>query len=238
MREDARVYVLVPDHERILSRLKAVADHFKINIHPFPLEPLPESSIYLRLKCKGFLEGMKLLAADDLIYFVDADTYCNKPLNINANIKKQILSGKVGFVPDIKDRHSRNPLKAWYLEPHKRVRYVNSGVILASVRSLDVFETFHRLSINPAFIGGPFHDQLIINFALGAFFNERLVLLEKRFNNMESKYHHNTIIGHCAGGFGGYEHSGRYREHERICSGIIHNRTNPKTGIEKLGAVN
>ena len=154
--------------------------------------------------------------------FVDADTWCRKPLAITAEIEGAILLGRIGLVQDVVDGHSKNSADPWYLEPQERATYVNSGVILAALTSLPLFKAFAELSWRPQFLCGPYNDQKIINFALGRLFQDKVVLLPKSFNGMRQYYSAETVIGHCADGAGLLAAQGGRKEfHQRMCAAVL-----------------
>ncbi len=172
---------------------------------------------------------MSQLADGELLFLVDADTHCAKPLVISPEVEDAILSGKIGLVPDITDRHCKITDRPWYLGPEERTIYVNSGVVLASRSSIPMFETFVELSQLPQFLGGPFNDQKVINFALGRYFWDKLIVQDKAYNGMRAYRSSSTIIGHCPGLAGRLGEEPRAAEHQALCANILRS---VKTGTD------
>jgi hypothetical protein len=125
------------------------------------------------------------------------------------------------LVPDIADHHSQTPTDPWYLTAKERLTYVNSGVIFASLGSLELFRTFRDLSGQDDFLRGPFNDQKIINFALGKYFSDRLRLLDEVYNQIRQPFPPATIIGHFAGGAGYLAGQSRKLAHQQTCSEVL-----------------
>jgi hypothetical protein len=225
----AEITVLIPRGESISGILSVNAKTYGFRILFFPLKLVSKNKYVSQLKCQGFAYGISLLNSDDLVIFADADTFCNKLIIIDEEMRKDLLSGKVGLVPDKKDRHTNNPQKPWYLTPEKRAPYVNSGVIFASLQSKDVFDKFMELSKKPEFLIGPFNDQKVINFAFGEFFRDRLILLNQKYNSMKYLRDQEALICHCAGGVGKFGTlQGRSERHYTFCSRIIAVKTAQK----------
>jgi hypothetical protein len=217
----ARVSVLLPRGETPLPLLKAHARKFGFKIREFSFRPVGETKFTSQLKCQAFWFALFHSRPGEILFLVDADTYCLKPLKLSAGIQSAILGGKIGLAPDIEDRHFRSPADPWYLTPEERTTYVNSGVILASRASLDMFKTFRGLSRQPPFLQGPFNDQKVINFALGKYFRNKLLLLSEAYNAIDDRVSSATIIGHCPGGAGRLGSHPRKQVHLRICAGLL-----------------
>lgn len=215
------VCVVVPEGEAVLDSLKAHSLEYGFRIKRFPLKVVSERKYTSQLKCQGFLAAVSELKTGELLLLVDADTYCLKRLSVLPEVRSAVLAGKIGLVPDILNHHFQNPAEPWYLTPKERRTYVNSGVILASRKSLDMFKTFRRLSDQRRFLHGPFNDQKVINFALGKFFGDRLLLLGSDYNGIRNQISPTTIIGHCTGGAGFLGAQPRRLAHLGICAELL-----------------
>jgi hypothetical protein len=217
------VSVLLPVGEKTWRLLGAHAKEYGFGIAAFPFTQKSAAKFTSQLKCQAFYYAVSRLGHDDLLFLVDADTYCAKPLTLKPRLKSAILAGKIGLVPDVRDNHCRNPAEPWYLTAGERKTYVNSGVILCSRSAAGLFKVFKRLSGTANFLRGPFNDQKVINFALGKYFGDQLLLLDKAYNGMRQFRSPATIIGHCAGGAGRLAEGAalRKREHKFLCARIL-----------------
>ena len=215
------IFVFIPESENQLTTLKAYSRRFRFSVESFPFVRVSERKFTSQLKCQGFLFALSAFRDDELVLFVDADTYCLKAIHFSKEIQTGIAGGKIGFVPDIKCRHCSRPEKPWYLQHNERATYVNSGVILTSSKSLDFFKKVAALSSEDAFLRGPFNDQKVINFALGRYFKDRLLLLDNVYNGMSKYRTAMTVIGHCAGGAGRFAGTVRNKLHKNICGQIM-----------------
>jgi hypothetical protein len=217
------VTVLLPAQERICRLLRAHSEEFGFGIEKFAFTQVSPAKFTSQLKCQGFYHAVSGMNEEDVLFLVDADTYCAKPLTLKPTTKSAILAGKIGLVQDVRDNHSRNRADPWYLTNEERKTYVNSGVILCSRSAAGLFKVFKRLSGTPRFLRGPFNDQKVINFALGKYFGDKLVLLDKIYNGMRGFRSRDTAIGHCAGGAGRIAEgeAERKREHKFLCGQIL-----------------
>jgi hypothetical protein len=215
------VSVFVPNREILLDVLKTNSQRFGFAVQRFPFRTVSEAKFTSQLKCQWFLFCVSRLRESELLFLVDADTYCLKPLRLLPELAVAISEGKIGLAPDIEDRHFRSPAQPWYLAPQARVTYVKSGVILASRKALPLFRRFRQLSEQPRFLHGPFNDQKVINFALGKYFRHNLVLLDTKYNGIRHPLASATVIGHCAGGAGRLGQSSRKSLHLNICTGLL-----------------
>jgi hypothetical protein len=215
------VSVFLPENEMALDLLKIHSTKFGFSVKKFPFHPISEKKFTSQLKCQAYLFAVSQLREREPLFLVDADTCCFKPLTVPLELKSAIQSGKIGLVPDIADHHSQNPADPWYLTPQERLTYVNSGVILASRDSLRLFEVFRKLSEQEPFLRGPFNDQKIINFALGKYFRNKLLLLDKAYNNIGFEFSKKTIIGHFAGGAGHLGNQQRKHAHQAACAELL-----------------
>jgi|ERR1700722_18563610 len=219
----AAVQVLIPAGEQQSPVLNQHAALYKFSVNEFPFKRISQNKFTSQLKCQGYLHIVSATPTGDVLLLVDADTYCTRPLILSGTLKKEIGTGKIGMVRDVKDRHFNRPRCPWYLRPEERVPYVNSGVILTTRSSIDLFDTFASLSAEERFLRGPFNDQKVINYALGKFFRDRLVILDSIYNGMRKYLTAETIIGHCAGGAGRFGSSMQNRKaaHQKICQNIL-----------------
>jgi len=231
-----RLSVLLPDEEIMLDELKLHSKTFGFSLERFPFRPVSEKKFTSQLKCQAYVFAVSHLKKDELLFLVDADTCCFKPFAVSLKVKSAIRSGKIGLVPDIADHHSETPTDPWYLAPHERLPYVNSGVILTSKSALPLFKIFRELSERPDFLQGPFNDQKVINFALGKYFRDKLVLLDRVYNRIGEAFSEDTIIGHCAGGAGWLGTQKRKVSHQNICAGLLGAPINPTSHRGSLEA--
>jgi len=216
-----KVSVLVPEQEGAIDALARHSLKYGFQIGHFPLRATRDQMFTSRLKCQAFVFAISLLNPGELLFLVDADTCCLKPLAVPAGIEEEILKGNIGLAPDIEDRHFQKATDPWYLSAEERTTYVNSGVILASAASLDLFKSFQEFSERPLFLRLPFHDQTIINFALGKYFRSRLVLLNAIYNGIRPFLSTGTVIHHFAGGAGYLGSQARKAAHEKMCCGTL-----------------
>jgi len=219
MKDRAVVSVYVPEQEPITLQLSENSARFGFAVKRFKLQLISAHKYTSQLKCQGFVQALMDVPDDRLLLIVDADTYCLKPVHFEEEIIQEVRTGKIAIVPDVADRHENKPGRPWFLAKEKRLRYVNSGVILATNKALPLFERFLALAKDPQYLDGPFNDQNIINFALGEFFPKSLILLDKRFNGMARYLNDQTVIGHFAGGAGRIHQ--RQTRHRDECDKII-----------------
>lgn len=219
-----RVSVLLPSPEHPLSLLQAQASEHAFNIQEFPFTANREARFACQLKCQGFLFALTRLCGEgDTLFLVDSDTCMVSAPLIQSDTSSAIMAGAIGMVQDIKNHHRKYSAFSWYLRKREFLPYVNSGVIVTSRKSMDMFETFVRLSEQPHFLDGPFNDQAVINFALGRYFRNRLVLLDKCFNRISWSLIEHTTIGHFAGGIGAFGNHprGRKTSHAAACRKLL-----------------
>jgi len=221
LRDPREVSVLLPEQEDVIDALAGHSLKFGFQIERFPLRAARDEMFTSRLKCQAFVFAVSCLNPHELLLLVDADTCCLKPLAVPTGIEDEILKGKIGLAPDIEDRHFQKETDPWYLVAEERTTYVNSGVILAGARSLDLFKTFQELSEQSLFLHGPFQDQKVINFALGKYFRNRLVLLDPVYNGINPVLSTRTLIVHYAGGAGYLGSQARKAAHEEVCRGTL-----------------
>jgi hypothetical protein len=221
--DGTRTTVLLPNAEAVAPILRQHASQYNLSIVHFPLSLISQEKYASQLKCQGFLHGLALSCDTDVILFADADTCCLRPPPISPAIVDELRAGRIGLVPDVADRHEKNSAVPWYLRPEEQRPYVNSGVILTSRKAFDVFSKFADLSAQPAFLQGPYHDQKVINYAIGKYFPDRLFLLERCFNGMKAYFDEDSVIWHCSGGVGkfGPNDRGRKAEHQRFCQRVL-----------------
>lgn len=231
------VCVLLPRRERLVPLLGRHARQFGFKLRRFPFRQIGQAKFTSQLKCQAFWFAVSQAGDDELLFLVDADTFCRKPLVIPRRMEEEILAGKIGLAPDIEDRHFSNPADPWYLAPEERTVYVNSGVILASRAGLPMFAMFRALSRQPPFLEGPFNDQKVINFAMGKYFRQKLLLLGRAFNAIGQGASRSFIIGHCAGGAGMLGTHPRKQAHLQRCARLLEggftNAPTPREALEK-----
>jgi len=215
--DNSSVCVLLPENEPISRNLESRSQTYGFGLESFPFAPGTQTNLTLHLKCQAFVWKLAQLAPEEIALLADADTCCLKPIQLSPTARKQILRGRVGMVPDIVDRHFQDAKSPWYLAPNERSPYVNSGVIFAAATSLPFFAKVLRLSRQPRFLTGPFHDQKVINFAFGRHFPKLLLVMEDKFNTI-SESDRKTVIAHFAGGAGFLGQQSRAKDHLRKCS--------------------
>lgn len=213
------VSVYVPSGETCAHLLASHSREFGFAIKSFPFEPTKAQNLNSELQCKGFWHAVSDVGPEELLFIVDADTFCAKPLVVSEEISDAIAGGKIGFVKDICNRHSRKKEDPWFLSYDERRPYVNAGVVLASANSLVAFSMFLELSKQSQFLHATFYGQSIINYALGKYFKDRLLILDRQYNSM-GYFDSSTIIGHFAGGMGGLGDQ-RKAQHLQKCAEII-----------------
>ena len=216
----SRVSVMLPANERIDPFLAKKADQFHFHLERFPFKTRSRKHFTTPLKCQAFEWQVANLKLKEIVLFADADTACLRPIRLPSRLRTGILAGKVGVAADIVDRHFTDPDAPWYLTPTERSVYVNSGVILASRRSLPFFRRVRQLSSEQRFLTGPFHDQKVINFAIGKYFHRKLLVLKKEFNSI-GEVSEKTVIAHFAGGAGLLDRHPREANHRRLCAAVL-----------------
>ncbi len=215
------VTIYSPAGEKTSEQLVHLSEKYAFQNRAFAFTEVSERKYTSQLKCQGFHEAVQNVADGELLLLVDADTYCRKPIRISAALCRQLLTGKLGMVRDVIERHEKQQKGWWYVEPERRLPYVNSGVIATSRRAARLFARFREMAMDPLFLSGPFNDQTIINVALAKEFPQALVLLDRCFNGMRTFLNDETVIGHCAGGAGKLAHSKRQRSHLECCAELL-----------------
>lgn len=166
MAGEGAVIVYLPAGEKRAEQLIHLADRYSFGIHAFPFVRVSDRKYTSQLKCQGFYEAVQSVPDGELLLLADADTYCRKPIDIDDAACQQLLAGKLGMVRDVMERHEKRQKAWWYVEPERRLPYVNSGVIFTSHLASPLFDRFREMAMDPLFLSGPFNDQTIINVAL------------------------------------------------------------------------
>ena len=218
---NVEVFVLVPEGEPISNELLDGHEKNGFNLERFPFRQISERKFTSQLKCQAFVHALSMAFKGELVALVDADTCCLQKILVPPEAAQRLKNGSIAMVPDIEDRHFTCPNDPWYLTENERLAYVNSGVILATATSLSMFRRFRSLSEQSRFLHGPFNDQKVINFALGKYFRDRLVMLEKKYNFIGPPFPTATIIAHFAGGAGYLGQQRRKLLHESFCTDAI-----------------
>jgi hypothetical protein len=220
VRSPRSISVLLPASEEASVFLTRHSREFGYVIERFPF--IAKHAVYFtsQLKCQAFAWQTARLGQKEVALFADADTCCLKPIRLPISVNKKILSGRIGLVPDIADRHFRDPSATCYLAPEERSIYVNSGIIFASGQAQAFFARIRNLSEESRFLCGPLHDQKVINFALGKHFPGLLLPLDRKFNTIGTVCPE-TVIAHFAGGAGYLAQQERRHHHERMCLTVL-----------------
>jgi len=217
----ATVSVFVPEGEAHSDLLRAHSEKFAFRICTFPFVPTAKVKFTTQLKCQGFSFAISQIRNEDLVLFVDADTCCLRSFNLPSKWESAVLRGDIGLVPNRLNFHEQNPKVPWYLLPEEQLAYLNSGVILASMNTADIFKQFLELSSMPEFSLGRFNDQLVINYIIGKFCRHRLLLMDKAYNTEAKLIQADTIIGHFLGGAGDLGKRNRKEKHKAKCLNIL-----------------
>ena len=215
------VLVLIPSSEPVRRILNAHARKFGFSIGRFPFRQISESKYTSQLKCQAYAAALSELKRGEIALFADADTCCVRPLSFPVAVVSSVHTGGIGLAPDIADRHFISRSDPWYLAPEERLPYVNSGVILASTKSIERFRRFRALSEQPKFLCGPFNDQKIINYAMGKYFRDGLVQLDQKYNSIGPPFAASAVIAHHAGGAGWLAQQRRKAIHQAHCAEIL-----------------
>jgi hypothetical protein len=216
------VDVLLSDQEKPLDILKEHSERFGFTIKTFPFAPQENVKYLMQLKCQAMHYAVSHLKPDELLFLADADTCCCRALTLDEWVQAEMFAGKIGLVPDLRDRHNDNLQEPWYLPRHKRDTYVNAGVILTAVYALDMFKLFLDFSKRTEFSNPPFGDQAIINFVLGEHHRGRLLLLSGDYNEMRRDLSITTkFIAHFPGGKRLRVLSSRLASHQKLCMQIL-----------------
>lgn len=215
---DYPMYVYTPKGEEISREIdvKGIKRQFDFNYDT-------KLRYATQLKPQGFLQILKDLDDDEIVMLLDADTFCIRPFGLTYDIIREVKKGKIAMVPEPWNRYESlhgDPKRPDYIPKEKRLTYVNSGVIIASKKSIDMFEKFVEMSKEPGFSLGPFHDQTIINYALCQYFPDRVYYIDKKWNGVCTHDPETTIIGHNGGGVGVGVGEPESR-HSQVCKAIL-----------------
>ena len=164
---------------------------------------------------------LKDLQNNEVALLLDSDTYCVKPFELPDQAIEQVMTGMLLMSPEPWNRYESlhgDKARPDFIPKDKRLKYVNSGVMLASNVALDMFKSFILMSRMAEFSLGPFHDQTIINFALCHHFPKRIEYLSKEWNGVCTT-DDKTIIGHNGQGVG--VGKGREGRHFAVCEAIL-----------------
>lgn len=176
----------------------------------------------MQLKCQALYHAVSRLKPDELLFYADADTCCCRTLTLESQVEKEIFSGKIGLVADLRDRHEDDSQAPWFLPCNERDTYVNAGVIVASSGALDMFKLFVDLSKQQEFSNPPYGDQTIINFVLGKYHRGRLLLLNRDYNEMNNDLSSTTkFVMHFPGPKGPRDLSNKFARHRRFCMEML-----------------
>lgn len=184
----------------------------------FPFDYDDKLRYATQLKPQGFLHVVKKMRENEVVIFVDSDTYCVKPFGMPYPVMRELSKGRIVMVSEPWNRYESlhgDSDRPDYIPEDKRLTYVNSGFIIATRKAMDMFEKFVELSRQPGFSLGPFHDQTVINYALCHYFPDRIAYLDKRWNGICTT-DENTIIGHNGGGVGT-----SLDRHFAVCNAIL-----------------
>jgi hypothetical protein len=215
------VSVLLPAQEEPVDILKVHSKQFGFTISSFDFSAKQGFKYVMQLKCQAFLHAISRLKSDELLFIVDADTCCCKPLFLESKAEAAIFGGKIGLGPDIKNRHPNKPGDPWFVPREQRNTYVNAGVIVTSLEGLDMFALFLDLSQQASFAYPPFGDQTIINFALGKHYRDRLLLLSTAYNEIRLHFSITNFIAHFAGSKDSLEKAKRLVVHRQLCARLL-----------------
>ena len=218
------VSVLLSDEEKPLELLKKHSELFGFAIKTFPFEAERSAKYIMQLKCRALFHVVSHLKSNELLFYVDADTCCCRPLTFESQFTKAAFAGKICFAPDLRDRHENNVRMPWYLSPGERDTYVNAGVMLTTACALDMFKLFLDISKRKQFSNPPYGDQTIINYVFGKYHNGRLFLLNRDYNEMRYSIPTSTkFVAHFPGGKAPQDLSKKFARHKNLCIEILRN---------------
>jgi hypothetical protein len=166
----------------------------------------------------------------DACLLVDSDTVCIRPLNMPVAMLEKAREGKLLASLDIKacwENYLVDSTCSAYVPPEKRTRYINSGVLLASSATRDLFKLlFHRnvQGFFKIYTTGMRGDQPALNYLMNVEFPDRLELLGTEYNSIGGRQNDiaRVKIVHWTGC--------KYHMpcHENLCRAILHGQE-PRT---------
>jgi hypothetical protein len=194
--------VLVPESEPHNFLLKRHADKYGFGLGTFTPTKAKHPKHVGPLKCGAWVDVISRLNHNEILFLVDADTVLFQPLAISKPLTEKILKGGIGMAKCGLDSFEDDPENPWYVTFDKRVPRLNSGVIVCSKSSIDMFKTFLELSQRPHVLCAGLNDQLVMNYALSMKYSNRLTILDRCYNalGLPNKWMAEPMIAHCAGG--------------------------------------
>jgi hypothetical protein len=132
---------------------------------------------------------LKMLQRESCL-FVDGDTVCIRPLAFSREILDGVKAGKIYAASDFTPlwvNDLADPKCFAYVPPEKRKQYINSGVVLASRPSLEIFsKLLVQLQVGyfNTYNNGECGDQTALNYMLNVECPDRFGLLGNEYNSI------------------------------------------------------
>jgi hypothetical protein len=210
--------VLVPEPEPHNLFLQRHAHKFGFGLGSFRPTKAKHPKHVGPLKCGAWVEAISRLNHNEILFLVDADTVLFHPLQLSKQLESRIAQGTIGMARCGLDSFEEDVENPWFIPVDQRVPRLNSGVIICSKASLDMFQTFLELSQQPHVLCAGLNDQLVMNYALSTKYSNRLVILDRCYNSLglPKKWMVEPMIAHCAGGPNANTHS-RWDWHRDEC---------------------
>ena len=219
--QDISIQVYIPRGEQMLDTHLKIFNRNDVQLRFFDFNYNKELRYTTQLKPQGYVNILKDLQNNEVALLLDSDTYCIKPFEFTSEAVEPAMTGMLLMSPEPWNRYKSlhgDKTRPDFIPKEKRLKYVNSGVMLASNVALDMFERFVLMSRMTEFSLGPFHDQTIINFALCHYFPKRIEYLGNEWNGVCTT-DEKTIIGHNGQGVG--VGKGREGRHFAVCTAIL-----------------
>lgn len=202
------VVIQIPDGEVL------IADLAGLPFRRFPWTSPGHAKPWASLKIAGWAAALQ--AADDLVLLVDADTCCQRPLEVPEAVSRAVRIGAVAAVPDREPHWPRDTDDPWHV-PEPLPDYVNSGVLLLSEACAPVVERCAELAASDALFAGQYGDQRVLNYLIAT--DALCVHLPADWNAIRPRHPHEARILHFAGGGGDPASRTRQRKrHARACA--------------------
>jgi len=189
----------------------------------------PHAKPHASLKIAGWLAALAALDAlgpDELVLCVDADTCCQRPLEVPPAVADAVRGGAIGAARDRQPGWPTDPADPWFVGASPgcvgaspRVDYVNSGVLLLAPACRPTVERCAELAATDALLVGRYGDQRVLNFVLAT--GGRSALLPNDWNAIRPRLPGRARILHFAGAGGDPESPTRQRDrHARACARV------------------
>jgi len=210
-----RVTLQVPEGEPAAGPLR---------VRRFTWKRPPHAKPHASLKIAGWLAALDALGAvdagaDELVLCVDADTCCQRRLEVPPSVATAVRGGAIGAARDRRPGWPTDPADPWFVEASPGTDYVNSGVLLLAPACRPTVERCAELAATDALLAGQYGDQRVLNYVLAT--GGRQALLPNDWNAIRPRFPARARIVHFAGAGGDPESPTRQRDrHARACARV------------------